>query len=470
MPGWTGQWNLDSEIINDWERKKAEYVAAHGYRITIPGLDDIFHLPFDQPMTEEEEDIWKRRAFGELSEARYNTLKEMKARKRERYLDMLGSPIPSILEHRATILTAIDDIQDAMYTMAVLQALAATVTPPPVSVALLGAAGWLMIGSTCLNLITGILAPEQGSLNRKREKDRLSKDNPFSKKANVRQVKNLTKVSAIFPALIQGLQTTDNLFGIGVSLGGVMNLPFAMGYGLAKYWDGSTVKVYAPYSVRQKFHNDVGKATRATEILMSIPHETDDEEMTGWLLAANACMQAQRSLSAEWNPLEQVQLVQGVKEDAPTPEHVLIREIIEEEDPEGFTAVGWPSTGELTSFPITRARYTYETATNNLVAYCERQKFSQLGLAGAMAASQSSMYAMEALEGPDTVDYNYTAVNKITHALLDLGYGAPDGLTDDQKDCFLGWLDDHESVGTTPTIPETLSYVKNNCGWEFIRP
>ncbi len=45
MPDWTAPFHMPHMITEDFQRKKAEYVAKYGYRYTIPGFDDIFHIP-----------------------------------------------------------------------------------------------------------------------------------------------------------------------------------------------------------------------------------------------------------------------------------------------------------------------------------------------------------------------------------------------------------------------------------------
>lgn len=453
----------------DFRKKRADYVAKYGYRVSFPWPGQVFHLGLDNPITELEEKLWKQKKYREIGLARSEEIKQMKFRRRELYLDILGSPTPEILEARASILTALDDLQDAIFTLAVVGVVAATVLTGGAAGAIATGAGWLLAGSAGLNIITTAITPERKLISKKRAVDAVTKENPFTKKAMAKQVNNLLSAKMIVPIALQALQTTDQMFGVGISLGAVMNLPFAAASGVVKYITGDAVTVTVPYLGTHTFQREAAITGQSLGVLSSFGYGTDDEFITSLYVAANFCMQAQQSICRGYNPLFLTKDVGNLIVEAPRPHSVLVREILEEIDPRGIDKVAWPATGKRFNTYNELSKEIAPIATQNLRDYSQRQKNSLMGLTGAMNASAAGQHAIQALEGPGTLRYDYTEPTKSLHTMLDNGYIPPDNLTEPQKTCFLNWLDEHERFHSHPTAPEILAYVKFNCGWQFVR-
>ena len=90
-------------------------------------------------MTTEETQLWKDRKYDEIPAARRADIREEKARKKEKFLAMLADPSPKIARDAAAILTALDDVQDAVSTLACIGMLACAIIGGPVAAAVLGA-------------------------------------------------------------------------------------------------------------------------------------------------------------------------------------------------------------------------------------------------------------------------------------------------------------------------------------------
>ncbi len=469
MADWTGSFKMPHVTTEEFEKKKAAYVAKYGYRYSIPGFDDIFHLNLEKPFSEDEEKLWSTGRKDEIPPVRRAELQYIKQQRKERYLDMLGSPIPKIFRSRASLLTAIDDAQDATTTLAVVGMVVARGLPPALRAMVLAGTGWVMIASQLLNMATAILAPEQMALSRKRIQDRVTTDNPFTKKARVKVAKKLRAGKIGVGALIEISQTTDNIFGVGLSLGAVMALPLNIIFGAAKRFGSYPVEVHYPVPDIQHWAKRAKKLHPALLAMYGIPVGTDDDEMTMHLMAANALSQLELTDIEAWNPLDNVKDLQYVGLAAPTPTKSYLLEILEETDPDWRNSVVWPSTGFYWSNPHQLSESSHEMIADNFRSYSERQKNSELGWIGAQNASHAGLNIIEALEGPGAIQTDYTAWTKTIHALLDAGYIPPADLTEEQRNCFIAWLNAHETMNTTPSTPEALDYVKYNCGWEFVR-
>ena len=469
MPDWTAPFHMPHMTTEEFLKKKAEYVAKYGYRYTIPGFDDIFHIPIEAPITEEEDKLWKARRYDEISPERREEIEYIKAKRKAKYLDMLGSPLPEIFNSRAALLTAIDDAQDACSTLAIAGMVASRAMPPAARVVMMAGTGWIMVAGQVLNLATFGLAPEQMALSRKRIQDQMTKDNPFTKKARLKNARKILRGGFGFGAALEVAQTTDQVFGWGISLGAVMSLPLAITFGAAKLITGRPLTVYWPVPHIPRWRRIAKKMHPAMLAFNGVLWQTDDIEMTGYMMASNAAAQMELTDFSEWNPLDAVRRPDLATIPAPTPTKGYLIEILEETDPNWRDTVLWPQTGSYRAYTEHLASSTYALAVNNFKAYAERQKYSELGFIGAQNVSLAGMNVLEALEGQESVQYDYTAWCKTMHALLDQGYVPPTDLSDEQKTCFADWLEAHEKLGSCPTTPEALAYAQYSCGWKFVR-
>ena len=469
MPDWTAPFHMPRMTTERFKQKKAEYVAKYGYRYSIPGFDDIFHLGIEKSITPEEDKLWKTGRKDEIPADRRDEIHYIKENRKRRYLDMLGSPLPEIINNRAALLTSIDDAQDALTTLAVTGFVAARALPGAYRLAVLAGTGWIMVAAQCLNLATFVLAPEQIALSRKRIQDNLTKDNPFAKKARLKTALRLKNAKVGIGAAMEVAQTTDQVFGVGISLGAVMALPVNIIAGSARLVTGDPVRVTYPLPYLPHWIGRAKKLHQAQLAVLGLEYGTDDMEMTTLILASNALSQMELSHSGFWNPLNYLDNIDEIEIRAPYPEKGYLLEVLEETDPGWRETVTWPSTGKQWSGVNELIDTTHENATNNLRRYCYRQKHSELGFIASQNACLFGMNTLQRAEGLGSVEYDYTAWCKTIHALLDQGYVPPDNLTETNKTLFTDWLEAHERAGSCPTTPEALAYAKYNCGWEFIQ-
>jgi len=98
MPDWTAPFRIPKITNEEWARKKADYVAEHGYSITIPGLSDIIKVRTEEPMTALEHYHWKKKNWDYFSPKRLDECQKQKKKRRERYLAMLASPTRCLSE------------------------------------------------------------------------------------------------------------------------------------------------------------------------------------------------------------------------------------------------------------------------------------------------------------------------------------------------------------------------------------
>jgi len=168
---------------------------ARGFSVTLPGLDDTFHLIPETSLPEEER---TRRA-------------------QARAIRISESPTPEIVRGATDILTRIDDVQDALVTLSLISrfAVARNIHFAPVAKVLATGADVLNIANFART--AGLLGgTAKGSLYRNLAAS------PKTYSSRLRQTFRTNRVNPTWGEWLQVLQTTDQLFGVGLSLGAVM--------------------------------------------------------------------------------------------------------------------------------------------------------------------------------------------------------------------------------------------------------
>lgn len=467
MADWLAPFRPIRMPTEEFLRMKAKYIAENGYQITIPGFEDIFHLPIYEPLSRAEEKIWKAKNYELLGPARYEEIKYMKKRRKERFLSMLASPAPEIFNARSTIITCMDNAQDAMSTIAAIGKLAIPYLPRTIGTSLTGPLGWIMGTGELLNMFQTLMTPEMVPLQRKRITDKVTELNPWSKKARAKYAQKLRKGGLHAGDVIEALQTTDNIFGIGISLGMIMALPIDITAGNVRMLTGENVRVKYPWPDLGHWERMAKKALSGLANVLSFQTFLDATEKLSVLSSANIAAQIESVFSTAWNALDAVEDIHLIEVKAPAPTNILTLEVIEELGDIPENGVRHPQTGEKWSTYNEIFDAGYKPAIKNFRDFCVENRSNWHGFIGAANAVESSLHMIECFEGQGSVEIDYTAACKTMHAMHYLNYEFPPDLQPGQRDELGAWLDEHERRGTCPTTPETLNYAKTFLGFEF---
>ena len=468
MPNWTKPFSLPEISDDSFREKQRAYVKKYGYRYSIPGFDDIFHLGFEKPMTVDEDIIWKLKKFDELPAGRYEELKYLKEQKRNRYLDLLGSPQPEVFQNRGSILSSIDDAQDAMGVAACLGSVLAKTLPKALGKAVLGPIGWLAGAAELLSLSMSYITPERRLIQEKRIRDELTDENPFSKKARLKRANKLSKAHFGYGKLIEAGQVTKDVFGYGISLGGVMNVPLDIITGAVRRTLGQKVTVKYPVPNIKIWQKRILKGLKALVLTQNMGSNPRSEEYSSELILSNLGPQCISPYLSSWNPIDQVDDIASVESEAPTPTNILSLEVIEEEDPDGINAIGWPTTGQRWSKIYDIIDTSHQQTTEKFQEYCQNNKHNWKGFVSATNAVEGMFYSMDALEEKGQLEYDYTTMCKVTHSLLNANYHFPQDLSSGQGRCFADFVQSYDDQGICPSTYDCILYAKRYCGFEFI--
>ena len=497
MPDWLAPFHLPKFTNETFEKKKAAYTKEHGFTITVPSLGDIIHLKPFKPLTAIEKKHYRAGTTQSIPPKRLQEIKKYKTKMRKKYEAMLASPSPKVIRDAGAILTALDDLQDALSTVATIGLIAATVIGGTTAAVLTGPLGWIIGAGVILNLINPFSRLRGGLLKKKSGRgakkliEKITGKNPFSKKARARYVKNILKFRPSIGNLIEVAQTTDQIFGIGISIGPIMGFVQDLAAGGVRKILGQRVGFSAEAilpdqktmnavksaiglsgAVAKKVPEHVNQAIRgmkAAAIMNSYRWESDIEDMSNVYIVANLAMQVLEPYQRDFNVFEEVPDLQNWEIKAPAITNPIIREIILESGHTIEEYEHWPQNGKQWISYAELYDTTHNQAAENLVHFGESNKHSNLAFMAANNAHDFAFGFLEAIEGPGAVEMIYSHPERTAIIILDNGWIYPDQVTPPQIQIFEDWIAVHEYNDTQPSAKEIQHFVRTYAGFEFIK-
>ena len=207
----------------EFEKRRQDYQKKYGTTVNIPGFGDVIHITPKARISAEERAAHiyalKRGLPSPLTYEQQQTLKY----KKFRFLKALASATPAWLKTYGSVATTLDNVEDALVTIVVLGRIAVRIAPRLMG-KLVSGLGWVLLGSDILNavnLASYLTLTKRGC---KGHPESLAEKNPFHAKAAANRATKLKRAIPTFGEILEVLQTTDQLFGVGVCLGGLMGL------------------------------------------------------------------------------------------------------------------------------------------------------------------------------------------------------------------------------------------------------
>lgn len=207
----------------DFNKRREQYQAKYGNEVNIPGFSDIIHIIPKEVIPAEQYAAHKwaiaRGLPSPLTQSQLNTLQY----KKFRFLKALASATPTWIRNIGAVSTVLDNVEDALVTVTVLGRIAAKAAPRLLG-RLVPGLGWVLLGADVLNAANIISWATFAAKGAKRAVEGVAEKNPFHAKAAARRATKLKRVLPGFGEILEILQTTDQLFGVGLCLGGLMGL------------------------------------------------------------------------------------------------------------------------------------------------------------------------------------------------------------------------------------------------------
>jgi len=460
---------LPRYTTEQFDRIKAEYIAKYGYTMNIPGFFDIVKIGIDKPPTAEELHYYKRKDMTELSPIRYEEIKDHMAKKKESFLRMMGSPTPTWINNIGTTMTLLDNVNDAAGTLAVMARTAAIMLPKTLAKVFAGPAGWLLLAADIANVAMSVMRSPISAVSAKGDLSKASMTNPFCKEAKANRATKLKRLKPSKGEIIEALQTTEQVFGIGLSLGPIVGAMIEAFTGPYRVLTGKKVNVKWPIEHIQTPEMYAMKGLEAVQVLSNGGQELSDEDHTKMYLVANMATQVLKPYFDVYHPLDRIDGIENILRTAPRPSHPSTISLLEEEGIDVNKSIGFPYADREQVSASELMDIGYDHNHDSFMEYAENTKHTHHGWIGAQCVNDFSQNSLALLEGDDQVVLDFHPVEKACFKLLDGGFMFRKGTAHNVLENFASCIMELDAMGIEPDLRMIRSTVAQASGNRFVR-
>ena len=415
-----------------WKYQRRKAIKDKGYKVRFPNLKDVLHVPVWDPLTPEEEKAYKSGKWGNISGKRRSEIQDMEAYKRDRYEAMLRNPAPDILQSRASLMTALDDAEDALSTVGLIAKLIGPLLPEAIGDAIAGPLGWALGAAALLNLANSLLSPELKPLRTKRDLERFLKHNPLSKEGRAADVDDFLHRGLHAGDLLEAAQVTDNIYGVGVCLGPIMGYPVAVASGLVRQAMGQKVDWEIARPDWGYWGDAASKALHSTlAIFGDTPWLTDDEYMAMHVavFASQQFIGAYPEATQAWKAAPNFS---SLHFRAPIPTNPITLKIMQDHGDDPIKYAKWPQTGTAWADHNTLTKKTTKRAHKNMHAWQKRNSHSLKGYYTACHMGEIGLQGIANLTSPGNLETGFSVPARGVFSLLNANYTFPPGVSQGQ--------------------------------------
>ena len=451
----------------EFKQKQAAYVAKYGYRITIPSFDDILHVSWNPEPTEEELKLYRKKDQETLGPYRYNQIATTMAKKRQAFLNILGSPSPAWIHNFGTAMTFLDDINDALGTAGVVARTIGHALPSAAARFLTGPAGWLFTAAE----IAGLgLTLSRTPLKAKRIQHVLHEPaslNPLSKKARLRRMQKLDRLKLSKGEVIEAMQVTDNLFGIGLCLGGIVGLVYDIPAGLYRHVRGEKVTIYGLPEPLLWFDRHWSRALKAAASFFMPGNPYTDTDRANAMYAVNQSTQLAQSLLKNTAALDYVPDAHEIQIPAPGLRHPSTRDIIIEAgyDPEAGNNFPWSDTRWMGATDFWENHR--DGIISNVKGWYARNRTDLTKYPASQNAVEAAPSMVALIEGPDSVETDYDIVTSSLLKLMNNQFRFPEDCTEEQAEKWARSMMQYDGWVVSDPLRLAQQIANEECGFEF---
>jgi len=391
----------------EMKQRKEKYVAEHGYYISAPKLSDIIHVRYHKEPDEYE---WKEFKSGRLRTSnphRYGEIEGLLANKRRRAEQILASPSPTWLSNVGSVMTFMDDVNDFAGTAAVVCRIAARFAPRILSKFFLGPAGWLLLIADIFSLVMTLSRLPISCMVGKRHFEKVGELNPFSKAARATRAKKLRRVLPGKGEIIEALQVTDQLFGIGLCLGPLVGFAQDIVTGTVRTIKGQPVHWHSPPPRPRSHEQNAARVLRFAQTV-GLAHDEFSEE-DHWLIniCLNGATQVYKPYRDIWDPFDQVDGMENVLFEAPKVNRETTKFILRELGVDPDKNYGWPGLDKKEATAEDLWNYYQKPAAKGFYDFGIRNRQNMLGMTGAQNGWEFAKNMLLLTEGYETVEEEY---------------------------------------------------------------
>lgn len=376
---------------DEMKRKKAAYVAEHGYRVSFPKIRDIIHVRRHEEPTQREYDWWRAKNVQAMGQKRFDEVDQIIRDKRRRYTQIQASPVPAAVKNYVSTLTWLDDINDALGTAGIVMRFLARLAPRALAKFFLGPAGWLFIAAAIIGLIMELLRKfwlrSYLCIIAKRNFYKYGRMNPWSKESKAARARKLKRLWPSWGELIELFQVTDAMFGIGLCLGPIFGFAFDFVSGTIRSIRGEKVTFFVDPPRLHGHEKTASRVLRGGPFAASLNPILTVEEQVGMYWALLGSAQVMEPYWKLWDPFDNIPSLDGLEIEAPTPRALTTLHVLREHGWNGRDGIGWPGTDQRWSKPQVIAEQNKEPAAKRYKDFAERNRNNYGAMFGAQAAA-----------------------------------------------------------------------------------
>lgn len=459
--------NLPRYTSEEFELKRAEYVAKNGYEIHIPNFQDIVHYKWNPEPSRQDLDLYHNKDVNALGQARFDQIAGIMADKRERFQRILASPVPGWINNIGATMTFLDDINDAMGTLGVITRTAAHLAPAALARFLTGPAGWAFTAAEIAGMGMSLSRLPFKSKRIQHTLHDQVKDNPFSKKARLKRLDKLKRLSLSKGEIIEGLQSTDNVFGFGLCLGPIVGLIYDIAAGLVRHVQGKEVKIYGLPKPLVWFDQAWSRALQgaATMFMDNTPFEQHWQDRA--IMVCNMASQVAQSVTQNTPIMDILPEPENLETRAPQVRHSTTADILREfgRDPTQPQGYPWNSKEWYKATGIWDDHQ--EEVTANVQKWYDRNRNDLAMYAAGQNAVQAGQNILALLAGKEDVETDFDGVSQALLKLMNEQYRFPAGIEEEQGLKWAHLISQYEKTGIPITTNLARQIARESCGFDF---
>lgn len=401
----------------DFDALKSKYQQEHGYVIKIPEISDIIHL-------------------------KPNLLKspeEIRAEKIKGLNQILASPAPEWVRKYSTAMTFLDDVQDATSVIYPAIAMLSRVLPKVMN-RILPVLGWLMLAGDLLNLAIGIGRLPMAGMGGKRLNCKFLNQNPFGKMARLQRAGLLRNYKPGIADLLQVAQTTDNIIGVGLSLGPLVGLIQDAITGAYRYATGEKVRIM--HEVPDMFEHEHGarNAIKASAMINTRGQEFSEEIHFWSFIMSSLGGRIYYPYAYEAEITTAVEDPMSIMIPAPYPKDPMTIEVIKNMGLDPLDGYGWPINGEPEISLGDLADYLSENTQASISGYWNRHGNDWYGLTAAVFMDQTLPLALKAFDPDSEIELDDSPMAKVVYTMLKAPLLPIRTMDQIERDNFFEWV------------------------------
>lgn len=391
-----------------YEAYQHAYVEENGYTVTMPGFTDIFHIVKPPEVTGQQYREWYRARHEERPADLPPFINAYLDRKRRRFEAQLGSPSPGWLQSISSLMTFIDDVEDGVSTGVLLGRFALKLVPR-IGARLIPLLGWALLAADIMELAAFMYKmPGMGRGGKRRGWDWVSM-NPFHAKAKVRRAEKLLKKLPTVGELAEGLQTTDNLFGIGISFGAILGMGQDLVTGAVRQMAGQEVRIDLPDVPLDINTNHFIRGMKAASRIWFGGQEFDDELHRDSIFAYCVGQVHLNMVGVNYQTAyDSVSDFRQVEHEAPAPWRIDTRLMLEDEGINIEQHRGFPPSGRRWVGYEEEAEDAFTGFANNFTPWAARNSKDYGGFIASQFMAYHGQHFLERSEGRDNVERSMT--------------------------------------------------------------